>query len=78
MPEGEDKELYRLARVAGQAMFIPIFLVLFPLAFYWVGTQLDSWWGTEPWLARIFLLLGLVSAFRQVTKVIRRIMSDTS
>ena len=78
MSEGEDKELYRLARLAGQAMFIPIFLVLYPLAFHWIGTWLDVWFGTAPWLAKIFLVLGLVSAFRQVRILIKRIMSETS
>ena len=78
MPEGEGKELARLARLAGQAMFIPIFLILFPLAFYWLGTQLDGWLGTGPWLARILLLLGLVSALRQVVVLIKRMIADQS
>jgi F0F1-type ATP synthase assembly protein I len=78
VPEGEDKELYRLTRVAGQAMFIPVFLVVFPLAFRWVGVQLDAWCGTGPWLGRVFLGLGLVSACRQVVKLVRRIISDMS
>ena len=78
MSGDEDKELYRLARLAGQAMFIPIFLVLYPLAFHWIGTWLDVWLGTTPWLAKIFLVLGLVSAFRQVRILIKRIMSETS
>ena len=78
MSEGEDRELYRLARLAGQATFIPIFLVLYPLAFHWLGTQLDHWLGTGPWLARILLILGLVSAFRQVVKLIKRMMAETS
>ena len=78
MPEGKDNELARLARLAGQAMFIPIFLVLYPLAFYWIGKQLDLWWGTGTWLAKIFLLLGLFSGARQVVMLIKRIMSDLS
>lgn len=78
MSQGENKDLYRLARLAGQAMFIPIFLVVFPLAFFWVGRQLDGWWGTQPWLARTFLVLGLIAACRQVVMLIRRIMSDLS
>ena len=78
MSEGEDKDLFRLARLASQAMFIPIFLVLFPLAFRWIGVQLDGWLGTSPWLARIFLLVGLISAVRQVILLIKRIISDLS
>ena len=78
MPEDEDNEYYRLARLAGQALFIPILMVLFPLAFYWIGKQLDGWFGTAPWLARIFLFLGLISAYRQVRDLIKRIMADIS
>ncbi len=78
MSGGEDKDLYQLARLAGQALFIPIFLVVFPLAFHWIGEQLDGWFGTTPWLARIFLFLGLFSAYRQVRDLIKRIMADIS
>ncbi len=40
-----------------------------------MGWYLDKWLGTEPWLLIIFLLLGIVSGFRnmfQQLKIMQR------
>jgi len=31
-----------------------------------MGYYLDKWLGTDPWLTLIFLLLGIVSGFRNI------------
>jgi len=56
-------------------MFIPIFLALYPIAFYLIGSWLDEKLGTE-WLKIVFLVLGLFSAGRQVYFLIKGIIRD--
>lgn len=31
-----------------------------------MGYYLDKWLGTDPWLTLVFLLLGIVSGFRNI------------
>ncbi len=37
-----------------------------------IGYYLDKWIGTFPWLTVIFLILGIISAFRELFRVARR------
>ena len=37
-----------------------------------MGHYLDLWLGTTPWLTLVFLLLGIVSGFRNVFILTRR------
>lgn len=69
-PKNEDLSWLR---VAGQASFIPIFLALYPIAFYYIGSWLDGYFGLT-WLKNVFLLLGVISGFRQSYFVIRRLL----
>ncbi len=60
-------------RIAGQATFIPVFLALYPIAFYAIGGWLDEYFQTT-WLKILFLFLGIFSGFRQTYFVIRRLI----
>jgi len=35
-----------------------------------IGWQLDRWFGTKPWLALLFLLLGLAAGFMNLLRVV--------
>lgn len=37
-----------------------------------IGVYLDRWLGTEPWLTIVFLLFGVVAAFRNMFHIIRK------
>lgn len=65
----------RWLRVAGQCSFIPVYLALYPIAFYFIGTWLDDRLGTE-WLKNAFLFLGLISGFRQTFFLIRNLLRE--
>jgi len=64
---------FKWVRIAGSCVFIPTFLVLYPVVFFYIGNWLDGKLGTT-WLKAVFLLLGVISAFRQTYFVIRDVI----
>ncbi|MBI1389615.1 MAG: hypothetical protein GC154_14340 [bacterium] len=62
-------------RIIGQASFIPVFLALYPIAFFFIGEWLGEQFGI-PWLKVVFLLLGVFSGFRQSFFVIKKIQDQ--
>lgn len=74
MPNREPRgKQYRWMRVAGQSAFIPVFLALYPVAFYYIGSFIDEWVGTS-WIRVVFLFLGLFSGFRQTYFILKKII----
>jgi len=69
-PSPDDEKKYAWIKIAGQCSFIPIYLALFPIAFHYIGQQLDHFFGTD-WLRVVFLFLGIFSGFRQTFLLIR-------
>ena len=41
---------------------------------WWFGTVLDSWFGTGPWLTRLFTAFGLVAGVLNVYRTLSRAM----
>lgn len=74
-PHRLDSSRYAWLRVAGQCMFIPTFLALFPIAFFFIGKWLDGYFGTS-WIRVVFLFAGLFSGFRQTYFVIKRLLDS--
>ncbi|WP_207791484.1 AtpZ/AtpI family protein [Sandaracinobacteroides saxicola] len=37
-----------------------------------IGWQLDSWFGTKPWMAILFLMLGLAAGFTNLMRAVNR------
>ncbi|MGC9327346.1 MAG: AtpZ/AtpI family protein [Candidatus Hinthialibacter sp.] len=70
-----DSSKYAWLRIAGQCAFIPTFLALYPIAFYWIGKWLDGWLGTT-WIKVVFLFLGLISGFRQTYFIIKKLLES--
>ncbi len=54
----------------GIAMVAAILIGLF------IGYQLDKWLGTSPWFTLIFLVLGIISGFRNIFILSKRAMKD--
>jgi ATP synthase protein I len=42
---------------------------------YWFGLTLDRWWGTAPWLTRIFVAFGFVAGVLNVYRTMTRAMT---
>lgn len=74
-PERGDKPLEGM-RTAGLLLSIPTLLIVSPLAGFFLGAQLDRWFGTAPWLTIIFLVLGFVAGGRQVYLIYLRYQAD--
>jgi len=54
----------------GIAMVAAILIGLF------IGYQLDKWLETSPWFTLIFLVLGIISGFRNIFILSNRAMKD--
>jgi F0F1-type ATP synthase assembly protein I len=60
----------------GLAFYVPIVLVVAPVAGYFLGSWLDSKLGTGSWLTWICILLGFGAAARQIYHIVRRIQQE--
>ena len=66
-------QMYRglmFASSLGIAMVAAILIGLF------IGYQLDKWLETSPWFTLIFLVLGIISGFRNIFILSNRAMKD--
>jgi F0F1-type ATP synthase assembly protein I len=45
---------------------------------WWLGGVLDRWFGTAPWLTRIFTVFGLVAGVLNVYRTVSRAMGPGS
>jgi hypothetical protein len=63
-------------RTLGLALYVPIVLVVAPLAGFFGGQWLDGKLGTGSWLAWLGILLGFAAAARQIYHIVRRIQRE--
>ena len=40
------------------------------------GQYLDKWLGTEPWMLLLFLIFGVVAAFRNLYRLLREVQEN--
>lgn len=64
-------ERYRAIRQVGLLVAIPGILLASPLIGFFIGSYLDSWLQTAPWLMLVFLILGFAAGVRQTILLIR-------
>jgi ATP synthase protein I len=77
MPDaGRGKKPLEGMRTAGLLLAIPTLLIVSPLGGFFLGAWLDRWFGTNPWLALIFLFLGFVAGGRQVYLIYLRYQEE--
>lgn len=67
--EEKDRSLIRMLGVLSTVGLVLVFATVIGL---FIGLKLDEWLGTSPWLAAIFLLLGIFAGFRNLFVYVRR------
>jgi ATP synthase protein I len=45
---------------------------------YWAGRMLDGWFGTAPWLVRIFVALGFIAGVLNVSRTVSQALRSSS
>lgn len=68
----DDKTKAQQARSIGLALSIPAVLAAAAVVGCIIGTLLDRWLGTTPWLFLLFLFLGLGAGMRETIKLIQK------
>lgn len=58
------------------ALYVPIVMVVAPVAGYYLGSWLDRKLGTDSWLTWICILMGFGVAARQIYHIVRRIQKE--
>lgn len=74
MDANNKKTLFQVAHVSsvGIGMAVAIFGALF------IGVYLDGKFGTGPYLAVIFLVMGIIAGFRNYFRLVKRYGIDLS
>jgi F0F1-type ATP synthase assembly protein I len=77
MPDPKEKETKHSAlRSGGLLLSIPTLLIISPLVGFFLGSALDRWLKTSPWIAVIGLVLGFVAAGRETHRIYRLYLAD--
>lgn len=42
-----------------------------------IGSYLDKWLGTDPWMLIIFASAGIIAGYRSVYRLLKKIQSDS-
>lgn len=61
-----DEKDRKLIRTIGVLSTVGLVLVFATVIGLFIGIKLDKWLGTSPWLAAVFLLLGIFAGFRNL------------
>ena len=64
-----DRESWRSAMVAGSIGIEMAVAIVFG---WWLGSSLDDWLLTGPWLMYVFLVLGIAAAFRGLWRTAKK------
>ncbi|MEW6408885.1 MAG: AtpZ/AtpI family protein [Nitrospirota bacterium] len=65
----EDKKFIRRMLVLSTVGFTIVIATVIGLA---IGLYLDNLFGTSPWLALLFFLLGLIAGFRNLVRMFKK------
>ncbi len=65
-----DEEKKRLLKTLSVVSSLGFAVVLAIAIGILIGLKLDQWLGTKPWFFFIFLLIGIVAAFRNIFIII--------
>ncbi len=69
--KNDEKSEY--LRQIGLLSAIPILMVVGPLVGFFIGSWIDSWAGTDPWLKVILIILGFVASGKEIYNIVRRV-----
>lgn len=42
---------------------------------YLIGSYMDEWLGTSPWLLIVFVLLGIVGSFMEFFQIVKKVIN---
>jgi ATP synthase protein I len=70
----DDKR--QLMRSLGFLSSLGICMVASSFIGLFIGYSLDKWLGTSPWMTLIWLVIGIISGFRNIFILTRRAMRD--
>lgn len=71
---GKGKRDKGLAQI-GIYTAIPMILIVAPLIGYFAGKWADSYFGTEPYLLLVGLVLGFTAAAREIYNLVKRVQA---
>jgi len=78
MPEPRDsRDPYAGLRKGGLLLAIPTLLIVSPMVGFFVGSLLDRWLKSSPWLSILGLILGFGAAGRETYLIYRRYMNES-
>ena len=63
-------------RSASLLLAIPTLMLVNPLVGFFLGKFADQKFGTKPWLSMVGLVLGFISAGREIYFIIRRVQAE--
>ena len=72
----KDDGSYGALRSAGLLLAIPTLLIVSPLVGFFLGSLLDRWLKTTPWIGLVGLVLGFAAAGRETYLIYRRYMAE--
>lgn len=67
--DDEEKDNIKLI---GVYITIPFVLAVPPVIGWFMGSWLDKWFGTAPYLMYLFMVLGFVAGFRELYRIVKR------
>ncbi|MFH2054359.1 MAG: AtpZ/AtpI family protein [bacterium] len=73
----KNDEKSKLIRQIGLLTVIPILLAVAPLVGMLIGSLLDKWLGTDPYLMYLFIVMGFVAAGKEVYKLVKKASDDS-
>jgi len=71
--EEKDRKLIRMIGVLSTVGLTMVFATVVGL---YIGLKLDEWLGTSPWLAALFLLIGIIAGFRNLFVYAKKSQDD--
>jgi ATP synthase protein I len=78
-PERQDRRSEGAGglRSAGLGVMIPTTMAACVIVGCLMGTYLDRWLGTKPWLFLLFLVFGIAAGARETVRMVRKIDPDS-
>lgn len=67
-----DEEEKKNVRQIGIFITVPFVLAVPPVVGWFIGSLLDSYFGTAPYLMLLLIALGIAAGFREFYRIIKR------
>jgi F0F1-type ATP synthase assembly protein I len=57
-------------------IMVPFTLAVPPIFGWYIGSHLDNWWNTTPYITILGILFGLAAGFREVYRMVKTFGND--